>query len=67
MAPKEKKGSDAVEHQVGSIFSVSGPVIVAENMVGCAMYELVRQLIQLISDGICADESVSSWSIAASW
>lgn len=26
----------------GSVFSVSGPVIVAENMIGCAMYELVR-------------------------
>lgn len=26
----------------GSIFSVSGPVVVAENMIGCAMYELVR-------------------------
>lgn len=25
----------------GSIFSVSGPVVVAENMIGCAMYELV--------------------------
>ena len=28
------------EHH-GSIFSVSGPVVVAENMIGCAMYELV--------------------------
>lgn len=26
----------------GKIFSVSGPVIVAEQMIGCAMYELVR-------------------------
>ncbi|KAJ5165621.1 uncharacterized protein N7500_007451 [Penicillium coprophilum] len=26
----------------GSIFSVSGPVVVAENMIGCAMYELCR-------------------------
>lgn len=25
----------------GSIFSVSGPVVVAEHMIGCAMYELV--------------------------
>lgn len=25
----------------GTVFSVSGPVVVAENMVGCAMYELV--------------------------
>ena len=29
------------ESQHGSVFSVSGPVIVAENMIGCAMYELV--------------------------
>lgn len=41
MAPKEKKGSDALEQQIGSVFSISGPVIVAENMLGCAMYELV--------------------------
>lgn len=25
----------------GLIFSVSGPVVVAEHMIGCAMYELV--------------------------
>ena len=29
------------EEQGGKIFSISGPVIVAENMIGCAMYELV--------------------------
>ncbi|KAK7203319.1 vacuolar ATPase subunit A [Myxozyma melibiosi] len=28
--------------QYGSVYSVSGPVVVAENMIGCAMYELVR-------------------------
>ncbi|KAF8427489.1 ATP synthase alpha/beta family, nucleotide-binding domain-containing protein [Tirmania nivea] len=32
----------AKEGDYGSIFSVSGPVVVAENMIGCAMYELVR-------------------------
>jgi len=26
----------------GTIFSISGPVIVAQNMLGCAMYELVK-------------------------
>ncbi|KAI9665605.1 MAG: H(+)-transporting V1 sector ATPase subunit A [Trizodia sp. TS-e1964] len=26
----------------GSVYSISGPVVVAENMIGCAMYELVR-------------------------
>lgn len=30
------------ESLYGAIFSVSGPVVVAENMIGCAMYELVK-------------------------
>ena len=30
------------ESQFGSVFGVSGPVVVAENMVGASMYELVR-------------------------
>ena len=38
MAPSAKDSE--VEH--GSVFSVSGPVVVAEHMIGCAMYELVR-------------------------
>lgn len=29
-------------HVAGKVFSVSGPVVVAEEMLGCAMYELVR-------------------------
>jgi V-type H+-transporting ATPase subunit A len=33
---------EAAEEHYGSVYSVSGPVIVAENMLGCAMYELVR-------------------------
>ncbi|PVU85434.1 hypothetical protein BB560_007026 [Smittium megazygosporum] len=32
----------AKESDYGSIFSVSGPVVIAENMAGSAMYELVR-------------------------
>lgn len=40
MAPSGK-GPDA-DAQHGSVFSVSGPVVVAENMIGCAMYELCR-------------------------
>ena len=41
MAPaKTEEG----EIQDGSIFSISGPVIVAENMIGVAMYELVCTL-----------------------
>ncbi|KAL9530702.1 V-type proton ATPase catalytic subunit [Sphaerulina musiva] len=38
----EKKQQDDGEDQKGSIFSVSGPVIVAQNMIGVAMYELVK-------------------------
>ena len=30
------------ESQFGQVFGVSGPVVVAENMIGAAMYELVR-------------------------
>ena len=37
----ERKRQEAGEDQYGAVFSVSGPVIVAENMIGCAMYELV--------------------------
>ncbi|OBA24284.1 hypothetical protein METBIDRAFT_30600 [Metschnikowia bicuspidata var. bicuspidata NRRL YB-4993] len=33
---------DIEESNYGQIFSVSGPVVVAENMIGCAMYELVK-------------------------
>jgi len=39
MPPKQDASG---ESQTGSIFSVSGPVIVAENMIGCAMYELCK-------------------------
>ncbi|KAL4805073.1 vacuolar ATP synthase catalytic subunit A [Aspergillus unguis] len=43
MAPSGKKGSSGSEDaQTGAVFSVSGPVVVAENMIGCAMYELCR-------------------------
>lgn len=45
MAPsgKQRTRVEAGEDQHGSIFSISGPVIVAENMIGCAMYELVSK------------------------
>ena len=33
---------DHAESEYGSIYSVSGPVVIAENMIGCAMYELVK-------------------------
>ena len=43
MAPQGKREADADgEEQFGSIYSVSGPVVVAENMIGVAMYELVK-------------------------
>ncbi len=44
-ARKEIKRLSLEDHDeslYGQIFSVSGPVIVAENMIGCAMYELVK-------------------------
>ncbi|KAJ5831787.1 Vacuolar ATP synthase catalytic subunit A [Penicillium riverlandense] len=37
MAPA-KQGQSSEPH--GAVFSVSGPVVVAEHMIGCAMYEL---------------------------
>lgn len=40
MAPKKDQKKD--DENTGSIFSVSGPVIVAQNMTGCAMYELCK-------------------------
>lgn len=39
---KQQQNGDEEESQQGSIFSVSGPVIVAEHMTGCAMYELCK-------------------------
>ncbi|PNH51197.1 hypothetical protein VD0002_g4139, partial [Verticillium dahliae] len=41
MAPKGNKGGED-ELNSGKIFSVSGPVIVAEDLIGVAMYELVK-------------------------
>lgn len=42
MAPKKDRKNADGEDNYGAVYSVSGPVIVAENMIGCAMYELVR-------------------------
>jgi V-type H+-transporting ATPase subunit A len=39
MAPASKNQTG--EDQNGAVFSISGPVVVAEQMIGCAMYELV--------------------------
>lgn len=41
MAPSKSNEKDG-DKQGGSIFSISGPVIVAENMIGCAMHELCK-------------------------
>ena len=45
--PNAKKHTQKIEDEdreskFGQVFGVSGPVVVAENMTGCAMYELVR-------------------------
>lgn len=41
--PAAKDGSSGGSSEAqGSVFSVSGPVIVAENMIGVAMYELCK-------------------------
>lgn len=47
MAPKDQEPH-------GLIFSISGPVVVAEHMIGCAMYELVshRKLPPLPSESL---------------
>lgn len=42
MGSKGRATSSAEESQQGSIYSISGPVIVAERMTGCAMYELCK-------------------------
>ncbi|EEH36867.2 vacuolar ATP synthase catalytic subunit A [Paracoccidioides lutzii Pb01] len=44
MSPANSKRNHAEpgEEHRGSIYSVSGPVVVAENMIGCAMYELCQ-------------------------
>lgn len=42
MGPKPQQKKEDDDEQVGTVFSISGPVIIAANMIGCAMYELVR-------------------------
>ncbi|KAH6638803.1 ATP synthase alpha/beta family, nucleotide-binding domain-containing protein [Boeremia exigua] len=40
--PQQSQQAEGKKAPDGQVFSVSGPVIVAENMIGVAMYELVR-------------------------
>ncbi|KAI1622076.1 vacuolar ATP synthase catalytic subunit A [Exophiala viscosa] len=40
--PAAKESGTGPDDQNGQIFSVSGPVIIAENMIGVAMYELCK-------------------------
>jgi hypothetical protein len=40
--PAAKESGVGEDEQHGSVFSVSGPVIIAENMIGVAMYELCK-------------------------
>lgn len=42
MGSKEEKRDDNGDIPGGTVFSISGPVIVAEHMIGCAMYELCK-------------------------
>ncbi|KAL4911935.1 V-type ATPase [Aspergillus aurantiobrunneus] len=42
MAAARKGSSSSEDAQNGTVFSISGPVVVAENMIGCAMYELCQ-------------------------
>ncbi|ORY19185.1 vacuolar ATP synthase-like protein catalytic subunit A [Clohesyomyces aquaticus] len=42
MAPTGQGKKEEAGEEHGTVYSISGPVIVAENMIGCAMYELVR-------------------------
>ena len=37
----KKAQHDDGDEQKGKVYSISGPIIVAEDMLGCAMYELV--------------------------
>jgi V-type H+-transporting ATPase subunit A len=44
------------EGKFGQVFGVSGPVVVAENMIGAAMYELVRVGHDELVGGACGSE-----------
>jgi V-type H+-transporting ATPase subunit A len=41
------------ESKLGQVFGVSGPVVIAENMIGAAMYELVRVGHDELVGGVC--------------
>ena len=41
------------ESAFGQVFGVSGPVVIAENMIGAAMYELVRVGHDELVGGMC--------------
>ena len=41
MAKNADRRVDDSDIEHGSVYSVSGPVVIAENMLGCQMYELV--------------------------
>lgn len=41
------------ESRYGQVFGVSGPVVIAENMAGAAMYELVRVGHDELVGGMC--------------
>jgi len=47
------------ESRFGQVFSVSGPVVIAENMTGAAMYELVRVGHDELVGGTCIRHSTT--------
>ena len=49
----QKVSDEDRESRFGQVYGVSGPVVVAENMSGSAMYELVRVGHDELVGGIC--------------
>jgi hypothetical protein len=39
-----RKDEEAADELHGSVHSVAGPVVIAENLLGCSMFELVRAM-----------------------
>jgi V-type H+-transporting ATPase subunit A len=51
------------ESRFGSVFGVSGPVVIAENMVGAAMYELVRVGHDELVGGMYSTRFIEFWLV----
>lgn len=48
------------ESRFGQVFGVSGPVVIAENMTGSAMYELVRVGHDELVGGECTNRALTA-------